>query len=315
MHSQVIYRDDPGGLSIVHAQSRCMPIGVTRRRVVIPPHTDRDSSTCPVAHWSPTIPYLATAIAVLHACTCVYSIAKSKYHGCFSYAGAPHQLGVLPDLPQLLDHLPISSVTTVGTSSLLSHGQGSSESAPLGLYSSSLVTQATSASTQCTLTASGDFQRPISSSRSLGVPLAQERPAPLADDSTPSLVAVHSSLPLLSKQIVQQIQAGEFVDLADLPPARSRQSSSIPPMSALSTMGVLQLQEMEHHQKLLPDFLTWSQCFAVYTAVLGSCKPQRISELISYQYEIAKCARKFKWPSWVIYNINFWQEAASYPTL
>ena len=36
---------------------------------------------------------------------------------------------------------------------------------------------------------------------------------------------------------------------------------------------------------------------------------------MSYQYEIAKCARKFKWPSWVIYNINFRQEAASYPTL
>ena len=222
---------------------------------------------------------------------------------------------MLPDLPQLLDHLPISSVTTVGTSSLLSHGQVSSESVPPGLYSSTLVARATSASTQCTLTAIGSFQRPISSSRSLRVPLAQERPAPLADDSIPSLIAVHSSLPLLSKRIVQQIQAGEFVDLADLPPARSRQSSSIPPMSALSPMGVLQLQEIERRQKLLPDFLTWSQCFAVYTAVLGSCQPQRISELMSYQYEIAKCARKFKWPSWVIYDINFRQEAASYPTL
>ena len=165
-------------------------------------------------------------------------IVRSTYHGCFSYAGAPHQSGVLPDLPQLLDHLPISSVTTVGTSSLLSHSQGSSESAPQGLYSSTLVTLATSASTQCTLTASGGFQRPISSSRPLWVPLAQERP-PLADDSTPSLIAIHSSLLLLSKRIMQQIQAGEFVDLADLPPARSRQSSSILSMSALSPMGVL----------------------------------------------------------------------------
>ena len=224
-------------------------------------------------------------------------------------------MGLLPDLPQLLDHLPINSVTTVGTSSLLSHSQGSSESVPPGLYSSTLVTRATSASTQCTLTAIGGFQRPISSSRSLRVPLAQERPAPLADDSIPSLIAVHSSLPLLSKRIVQQIQAREFVDLADLPPARSRQSSSIPPMSALSPMRVLQLQEIERRQKLLPDLLTWSQCFAVYTAVLGSCQPQHISELMSYQYEIAKCARKFNWPSWVIYDINFRQEAASYPTL
>ena len=37
--------------------------------------------------------------------------------------------------------------------------------------------------------------------------------------------------------------------------------------------------------------------------------------LMSYQYEIAKSARKFKWPSGVIYDINFCQEAASYRTL
>ena len=34
-----------------------------------------------------------------------------------------------------------------------------------------------------------------------------------------------------------------------------------------------------------------------------------------YQFEIAKCTRKFKWPSWVIYHINFRQEAASNPIL
>ena len=34
-------------------------------------------------------------------------------------------------------------------------------------------------------------------------------------------------------------------------------------------LALLQLQEVGSHKKLIPDFLTWMQCFAIYTTVLG----------------------------------------------
>ena len=47
---------------------------------------------------------------------------------------------------------------------------------------------------------------------------------------------------------------------------------------------------------------------------MATHQPHRILELMAYQTEIAKCAKKFKWPSCVIYDINFRQDAAANPT-
>jgi len=68
-------------------------------------------------------------------------------------------------------------------------------------------------------------------------------------------------------QCLQRITAGEFVDFMDLPPAKSW----LPAFrdSQASTLAILQLQEVEKQRKLIPDYSTWSQCFAVYAAVLG----------------------------------------------
>ena len=131
-------------------------------------------------------------------------------------------------------------------------------------------------------------------------------------DQLPSLVSIGQSLPLLPRKLVQQIRAGEYVDFAELPPAKGRQ---LTPTSYTSQLVLVQLHEVERQRKLIPDFLTWSQCFAIYTAVLGRDQPHQIPELMAYQLEIAKCAKKYKWPSWVIYNLNFRQEAASKPGL
>jgi len=83
----------------------------------------------------------------------------------------------------------------------------------------------------------------------------------------------------------------------------------------MSILALLQLQEVESQKKLIPDFLTWSQCFAVYTAVLGADQPQQFAELMAYQFEMAKYARKYRWPSWVVYDINYGQEAAGRSSL
>ena len=126
-------------------------------------------------------------------------------------------------------------------------------------------------------------------------------------NDTPSLVSIGQSLPLLPRKLIQQIKAGEYIDFSDLPPAKGRQ---LTPTNYNSQLVLVQLQEVERQRKLIPDFLTWSQCFAIYTAVLGADQPHRLPELMAYQIEIARCAKKYKWPSWIIYDINFRQAAA-----
>jgi len=49
--------------------------------------------------------------------------------------------------------------------------------------------------------------------------------------------------------------------------------------------------------------------------VLGSDQPQRLPELMLYQYEMASFARKYKWSPWVVYNMNYMQEAENRPLL
>ena len=92
------------------------------------------------------------------------------------------------------------------------------------------------------------------------------------EDATPSLVSIHSSLPLLPRKLVQQINAGVFVDLADLLPARHRQSGSFP-TEMLSPLGLLQLQDMERCQRLIPGGVSVSpfmQRYWVQVNLIGS---------------------------------------------
>lgn len=125
---------------------------------------------------------------------------------------------------------------------------------------------------------------------------------------TSAMVSIGQSLPSLPRRLVEQIKAGEFIDFSELPPAKG----TVAP-TRHSQIVLVQLQDLDRQRKLIPDFITWSQCFAIYTAVLGSDQPNRLPELMAYQLVIAKCAKKYRWPSWVVYDINFRQEAASKP--
>ena len=63
-------------------------------------------------------------------------------------------------------------------------------------------------------------------------------------------------------------------------------------------------------RKLIPDLATWIQCFSIYAAVITTKEPERAKNLLAYMSLIAKCSLKYKWPSWVVYDLNFRQDAA-----
>ena len=87
------------------------------------------------------------------------------------------------------------------------------------------------------------------------------------------------------------------------------------PISALSSdlggqVVLLQAADLVQAKRLVPDLATWVQCYAINTAVLLTKYPERAQSLLMYSAVIARLSKKFKWPSWIIYDHNFRQEAA-----
>ena len=49
--------------------------------------------------------------------------------------------------------------------------------------------------------------------------------------------------------------------------------------------------------------------------MLAKEHPERLADLMAYQALIARASRKYRWPSWLVYDQNFRQEAAGNPEL
>ena len=64
-------------------------------------------------------------------------------------------------------------------------------------------------------------------------------------------------------------------------------------------------EAMTNQRKLIPDLMTWMQCFSVYTSVLATRDTEHIPELLAYSRDIMRESRQFKWPSWVIYDATY----------
>ena len=123
-----------------------------------------------------------------------------------------------------------------------------------------------------------------------------------------SMIPTGEGLPALPKKWVDKILAGEFIDLADLPPAKGKVKAI--PNTTDGQIVVVQAADLMEHRKLIPDFATWVQCFNIYAAVILSKEPARAKNLLAYVSLIAKCSLKFEWPSWAVYDLNFRQDAA-----
>ena len=126
--------------------------------------------------------------------------------------------------------------------------------------------------------------------------------------SVPTMIATGEGLPSLSKKFVEKILAGEFIDFADLPPAKGKDKSI--PTAGEGQIVVVQAADLMESRKLIPDLATWVQCFGIYAAIITSKEPDRMKNLLAYMCQIAKCSLKYKWPSWAVYDLNFRQDAA-----
>ena len=115
-------------------------------------------------------------------------------------------------------------------------------------------------------------------------------------------INVGAGLPALPKKLVEQIRVNEYIDFADLPPAKGQNRPLL--QSLEGHVIVVQAADLAQPRRVIPDLATWSQCFALYVTALAPSQP-RLADLMAYQSLIAKVSAKFKWPSWVVYDQNF----------
>ena len=107
-----------------------------------------------------------------------------------------------------------------------------------------------------------------------------------AEPSTQAMVITGTGLPALPKKLVNKILANEYMDFAELPPAKGKARNV--PQSLEGKVLVVQAADMMNARKIIPDLATWVQCFNLYVATLASHQPHRIGELMAYESIIAR---------------------------
>ncbi len=90
----------------------------------------------------------------------------------------------------------------------------------------------------------------------------------------PDTIVVLPGIPPLRRSVVETIQSGAFLDFAELPPAKG-------------------LSKPKPVSRLIPDFTTWVQCFAMYAAVLIAKAPERSPSLLSYMATMAQFSKRY----------------------
>ena len=97
------------------------------------------------------------------------------------------------------------------------------------------------------------------------------------------------------KKSMEKISAGEFIDFAELSPAKGKVKSI--PNAVKGQIMVIQAANLIESRKLIPDLATWIQCFSIYSAMIISKEPEHAKNLVAYMSLIAKCSLKYRWPS------------------
>ena len=113
-------------------------------------------------------------------------------------------------------------------------------------------------------------------------------------------------LPAVTKKLAEHILAGRYIDFSELPPAKGR--CKLP--AAEGQLVLIQAADLMQTKRLITDLSTWCQCFSIFSAIITTKYPERMPSLMAYLATIAKASARYKWPSWVVYDLNFRQEAA-----
>ena len=120
----------------------------------------------------------------------------------------------------------------------------------------------------------------------------------------PSVLSIGPGLPPVPRKLITHIQAGEFVDMAELLPDR---------MGITTTPSFLshknEKQPFKTKRRQVTNITEWVQCYSIYVAVLTSKYPDKIQDLMGYQALIIEACSE----AWLGYDCRFRQMAAASP--
>ena len=83
-----------------------------------------------------------------------------------------------------------------------------------------------------------------------------------------------AGLPPVPTKLVARIEAGEFVDMAELLPDKLGFSKA--------TLNDDQARPSKPRRRTVTNILEWTQCFATYMAVVCKKQPERMPDLLGY---------------------------------
>lgn len=170
------------------------------------------------------------------------------------------------------------------------------QSAPIlmPIYTTSSGSNPDGSPPPCTLTSPSDYQPPTGSTL---MPIICEMP-----DQTPTQIpSANTDLASnVSKNLIEKIQKGEYVDLAML----LSNSNAKPLSSKLSfEQGELVLKP-EVAQKKIHNIEQWTSAFIIFTSIYCSTHPNRFQELLKYMHVVRLGADRSA-TGWKLYDEQF----------
>ena len=115
-----------------------------------------------------------------------------------------------------------------------------------------------------------------------------------------------AGLPPVPARLVTRIEAGEFIDMAELSPDKLGLTKS--------TLNDDQAKSSKPRRRTVTSILEWTQCFATYMAVICRKQPERMPDMLGYLILIIEANMEYEGEAWLGYDRRFRQRAASDPS-
>lgn len=114
-------------------------------------------------------------------------------------------------------------------------------------------------------------------------------------------VLISNSLPPVPAELVQRVEEGLFIEMAELSP------------NALDSAGLNMEKRLRSpkHLYVISDIVEWVQCFGIYVAIVSRSKPARVADLIGYQSLIIGASQNCREGKWTIYDRRFRLKASA----
>ena len=122
-----------------------------------------------------------------------------------------------------------------------------------------------------------------------------------AHNISPPVPVGEAFLPV-SQKLISKVESGAFVDMAELLP--DRLGNTIVNLS--DEQG-----SARPKKRSVTSILEWIQCFSIYTSIISKKQPERVPDLLGYQFLLIDAYLEYRGDTWVGYDRRIHLTAAA----